>query len=365
MRIVIDGRMLTTKTHGIAVHTYNLIKALAQIDRETQYVVLVRPGHVIDFSFPNMELFETDISMYSIKEQILMPRVLEKLAPDLYHIPTFSAPVFLKVPFIMTIHDLIHVKFPQDYTLFHKLYYQYIVGKSAQNAKKVITVSQNSKVDICKIFKLPATKVEVIFNGVDIKTIEKKAVSQAKTYMKEKFGVSEDYIMCVGNEKPHKNLVVAVKAYSKLKSMGFDNLAMVISGADKIFIEKKLPLFKEKIYCFDNLRDKDLYSAYKASELLLFPSFYEGFGYPPLEAMALGVPVVTADSSSLPEIVGDAGLMVSSSDFEGFACIMAKLLKNRDFRQKLIKKGQERVKSFTLEKMAEKTLNLYRRVSDQ
>ncbi|MBN2189649.1 MAG: glycosyltransferase family 4 protein [Candidatus Aureabacteria bacterium] len=359
MNIVFDARMLSSLDHGIAVHAYNLLKALVRGESEFVFRVLAPKNNIIDFESGKMEIIFSGIPMYSVSEQVLLPRVIGRLRPSLYHIPSFSAPLLVNCPFVMTIHDLIHMKFSYDYSRLHRAYYKLIVKRAAQKAAKVITVSENSKRDIIDFLGLDKSKIKVIHNGLDLERVRKLAAGDPKAYVRSKFGIEGDFIICVGNPKPHKNLITAVRAFRKASSKSALPLRMLLGGAEEKFLSGHGIKPGKDIICAPDMTSKDLYNAVKGARMLVFPSMYEGFGYPPVEAMALSTPVITTNVSSLPEIVKDAALLLDPLDADAMAGAMLKLLEDDSLGRDLVQKGLKTAEQYSYEMMGRRTLSLY------
>ncbi len=359
MKIVFDARMLNSLDHGIAVHAYNLLKALVNTESGFVFSVLAPKDNIIDFENGKMEIVFSGIPMYSVSEQVLLPGVIGRLHPSLYHIPSFSAPLSLKCPFVMTIHDLIHMKFSYDYSRLHRIYYKMIVKRTARKAEKVITVSENSKKDIIDFLGLEKSKIEVIPNGLDFERIRQMVAGDPKEYVRGRFGIDGDFIICIGNPKPHKNLITALKAFRKVASKSVVPVKMLIGGAGEEFLSEAGINPGKDIICAPDMSSKDLYNAVKAARMLVFPSLYEGFGYPPVEAMVLSTPVITTNVSSLPEIVKDSALLLDPLDADAMAEAVLRLLKDDSLRQNLIQKGLKTVEQYSYEVMGRRTLSLY------
>jgi glycosyltransferase involved in cell wall biosynthesis len=296
----------------------------------------------------------------SITEQWELPLVLNKYKNEaIFHSPSFVSSPFIKCPTIMTIHDLNHLKFPEYYTRFHRYYYNYIVKPSALKAKKILTVSEFSKKEIVNWLNCESEKVVVTYNGIDenFKVIND---NDKLRNIRTKYDLPEKFILYIGNLKPHKNIANLIKAIKKINQ----KIILVINGKsneslNKIIMENHV---ENKIKFIGYVNDDDLPALYNLAELFIYPSLYEGFGLPPLEAMACGCPVITSNTSSLPEVVGDAGIMVNPYHVEEIARAIDLVLSNENLRREMIEKGLKQAQKFSWRKTAEETLKVYEEV---
>ena len=354
MRILIDARVISDKMHGIARYAHNLIKNIAELDNRNEYLLLSGNKELMDFStrFRNIKFIKCNIPLYSLQEQFAIPSILKREKVELYHSPTFTAPVHQPCKTIMTVYDIIHLIFGNS---IHKLYYKLIVKKAMMKSACIITVSENSKKDIVNWFNIPHEKIYVIYCGVD-KRFKPSQDKSSREELKERYGgIFDRYILFVGNQKPHKNLGAVISAFERaVKIWGFKH-CLVIAGIKKGFLNG----MNNKIIYVDIDNDGDLIRLYQSADLLLFPSLYEGFGLPALEAMACGCPVVASNVASLPEVCGDAAYYVAPDNIENIAEGMYKVLTDNELRQSLIRKGIERAKLFNWEKSAKEHLKVF------
>ena len=261
---------------------------------------------------------------------------------------------------VVTIHDILPTKHAKFYPTL-KYYQRYVVSKVLRSCKAVICVSESTRQDLIDNFSLKGIPVHVVYEGVD----KKKYYPRNGKIIREKYGLN-DFILYVGDTRPHKNLRRAYEAFSRIRSEG---MKFVCAGpkVSRFFphVEKRVRELKleKRVLFLDYVPDEDLPHLYSEAKALVFPSLHEGFGLPPLEAMASGTPVVVSNTSSLPEICGDAACYVDPYDTESIAEGICKVLDNRDFRDHLIAKGLERVKAFSWERSANKILDILKGVS--
>ncbi|TCW40349.1 glycosyltransferase involved in cell wall biosynthesis [Thermohydrogenium kirishiense] len=359
MNVIIDVRMINENLHGIARYTYELIKNFIKLNDIKIYLL------TCDNKFKEKILNQNEDIRYiivksgflSIREPIELPIKLNKYKNEaIFHSPSFVSSPFIRCPTIMTIHDLNHLKFPEYYTKFHKYYYNYIVKPSALNAKKVLTVSNFSKMEIVNWLKCDSEKVVVTYNGVDenFKVINDK---DKLIIIRKKYDLPQKFVLYIGNLKPHKNITNLIKAIKKINQ----EIMLVINGESNEILNKiiKENNLENKVKFIGYVDDDDLPALYNLAELFVYPSLYEGFGLPPLEAMACGCPVITSNTSSLPEVVGEAGIMVNPYNVEEIARAIDLVLLNENLRREMIEKGLKQAKKFSWRKTAEETLKVY------
>jgi len=354
MHIIIDGRCITENMHGIGRVAINLTGNLFKIDRENNYTLLLQTHGLRWFKEvpQNVKIKLINIPPYSIKEQLLLPRILKNLDFDLYYTPNYTAPVLLDKPIIFTIHDLIHLIYPRDYTFLHRIYYNVIIRKLCEKSLKIITVSDSSKKDIMKFFNVVPEKIIVNYNGVDEK-FSPGDKNLAIRFIEEHFGINPPFLLWVGNPKPHKNLKNTLRAFEILGKK-FPDLKLVLVGAEHIEIESR-----GKIYPINVNADDQIINLYRSAEVLVAPSYYEGFCLPVLEAFACGCPVVTSARGSIPEIAGDAAFYADPNNPEDIAEGIHKIMTDSEYRRQLIVRGNERAKVFSWQEGARRILDVF------
>jgi glycosyltransferase involved in cell wall biosynthesis len=352
MRIGIDARFFGPKDKGPGRYTENLIRNLEKLDIKNQYFIFLRKDNFDEYQpqNPNFKKVLANYKWYGWKEQLFFPFKLKKYKLDLMHFTHFNAPIFYRGKFIITIHDLILRHFPTSrknlrnflFYPFKQLMYRLAFGQVVKRAKKIIAVSRYTKKDILKYYNINPEKIEVIYEGV----FQHKDVRNP-----------QKYILYVGNVYPHKNLENLILAFRKIKQDNF-NLQLVLVGGNDYFY-KKLKKNNDDVIFTGFIKDEDLNILYNNAALYVFPSLYEGFGLPPLEAMARGLAVVSSNATCLPEILGDAALYFNPLDIDDIAEKIKKVLADNNLREQLIQKGFAQVKKYSWKKMAEETLKLY------
>jgi glycosyltransferase involved in cell wall biosynthesis len=352
MRIAIDAR----KLHDFGIGTYirNLLQGLARIDGRTEYIVLSRPDDVpmVTELGGNFRAVAETARPYSIAEQVRVPISLLREKAQLVHEPHYVLPVATRCRAVVTIHDCIHLMFPQY--LPGRLAYVYAraaMWRAATKADRVLTVSEASKRDILRFFDIPAEKVTVIYNAIDQRFLGPPDAERMEL-ARQRFQLDHPFVLYVGNIKPHKNLERLLDAFARVRAGGLDDLRLVIIGDE---LSKYPPLRHavhrhrlEKYVRFFGFQPYDTLAAfYRLARVFAFPSLYEGFGLPPLEAMACGTPVVTSNVSSLPEVAGGAALLVDPHDPASIAGALHRAVTDDVLRAELIAKGLARARQFS------------------
>jgi glycosyltransferase involved in cell wall biosynthesis len=364
VRIAIDVRKL--HDYGIGTYVRNLVHGLAQQDGGDTYILLCQRS---DMEFvralgPRFEALRVDAGNYSMREQVTVPIALGRARVDLFHAPHYVVSPLTRCPFVVTIHDCIHLRFPEYLpNRAAQTYARAMMRSSAHRARRVLTVSNASKQDILHYLHVPAEKVEVIYNALD-ERLASPPTDEEVTSIRERFQLTSPFILYTGNIKPHKNVDRLIEAYSILRRRGQQEAQLLIIGDDI----SKYPNLRRMVHRFQMHKhvrflgfvpDVTLAALYRLASVFVFPSLYEGFGLPPLEAMAAGVPVVTSNISSLPEVVGDAAVLVDPMDAGAIADAMARVLTDPALRATLIARGYERVKLFSWERSVRRIHEVY------
>jgi glycosyltransferase involved in cell wall biosynthesis len=293
-----------------------------------------------------------------------VPWALARARVDLFHAPHYVVPPLTTAPVVVTIHDCIHLRFPQYLPNRAALYYaRAMMTIAARRSRRVLTVSQASKEDILHYLHIPAEKIEVIHNAIDTR-LAGEPTQEDVARVRERFLLTAPFVLYTGNIKPHKNVDRLIEAFSILRQRGTEDVKLLIIGDDV----SKYPNLRRLVHRFQlhqHVRflgfvpDATLAVLYRLAAVFVFPSLYEGFGLPPLEAMAAGAPVITSNVSSLPEVVGDAAILIDPMDAGAIAHAMARVLGDPELRQDLIRRGRERVKAFSWERSVARVRQVY------
>lgn len=364
MLIGIDTSILSIDKAGASVYTRKLIEYLKSADRENTYIYFF---YSLGSSNGNYFRCKIDnVLMDTVWMQIGLPKELKKKKIDLLHCPAFKAPLKCAMPLVVTFYDLHILKSPNDYNPWLRSYCKFMLPKIAKTADKIITISEFSKKDIVDTFSLRPEKVEVTYCGIDERY---RVVSDMtlKNSARNKYGLQKKFILYIGAIQPRKNIPLLLKAYSRLLKEGFFDFDLVFAGGmgwknRNIFLLIGELGIKERVKFIGYVPEDELPFLYDLAEFMVYPSFSEGFGMPVLEAMACGCPVITSNTSSLPEVVGDAGIMVDPHNIQELEDAIRRVVKDSNLRREMKKKGLERAKIFSWEKCAKETLQVYKKV---
>ncbi|HDS11577.1 MAG TPA: glycosyltransferase family 1 protein, partial [Candidatus Wirthbacteria bacterium] len=352
---------------GIGRNLHHLVQDVPILDPENEYIIFVRPQDKAKLDLPaNCQMVETISSIYNFKEQTRHCLIMQSQKLDLLHVPHFNVPVFYRGRLVVTIHDLIQTKFVSQenwQSALKKYGYYLVMFLALTKAKCIMAVSQYTKQDLINNFPVKADKIQVVHNGFDRKwqdtTFSKDQVSKVR----RKFGIEQDYLLYVGLSSLHKNLLRLLEAFA-LVCKDSPRLKLVLAGKkDARYLpglEAKIAELDlhEQVVMTDFVSDDELVILYKTARAFVFPSLYEGFGLPPLEALAFGCPVVSSGATSLPEVLGDQARYFDPQDVNDMAsAIKAELANPRPDKVYEI--------PFGWEQMAKDTLSIYRQVLKQ
>ena len=365
MRIGIDAR----KLHDFGIGTYirNLLRHLARLDRQTEYVLFCRPEDRAALSSvgENLRPVAETARNYSVAEQVRIPLALRRERVALFHAPHYVLPPLVSCRSVVTIHDCIHLMFPQY--LPNRLAYTYArssISLAALRATRVLTVSESSKRDILRFVDAAPEKIDVIYNAFDerfgVEPCEEEVVR-----VRERYQLHDEFVLYAGNVKPHKNLERLIQAFDLVRRRGLGHLKLVLIG-DEIskYAALRRAVHQHQLHKYVRflgyLPEETLAVMYRLAGVFVFPSLYEGFGLPPLEAMASGTPVVTSNVSSLPEVAGDAALLVDPYDPTAIADGIYRVLNDEQLRRDLRRKGLDRARQFSWETSVGRVREIYR-----
>ena len=363
MKIGINGRFLAAKRTGVQRAAYNLIRALVETDRDNHYVLFTTEDQVSnpEWQYPNVTVVPSRIREgESLRnhfwEQFTLPRLAKKHQVDILHSPANLAPLFYRDKSVVHIHDLCFLVNPQWFSFSFRTLYNFIIPRLARRAAKVITNSNNSRNDLLQFCDLSADRVSQVYWAVDDLFLNPSPAPSSSWQM-------DDYILYVGSLEPRKNIGTLLEAYEILRERNpnIKTKLVLIGGESPLFAEVQLRVkrYKEDVLFQGFVNDHVLKEFYRHARLFVYPSLYEGFGLPPLEAMASGVPVVTTLTSSIPEVVGEAALMVSPYDAVKLAETMDRILSDPSLRERLVQAGLKQVRKFNWQRVARNTLAIY------
>lgn len=364
MRIGIDVSRLREEKRGVAHYLFNLLENISQLDKEDAfYLYSPRPikfypgrGDNWHYRFGHLPLpgsfwLQTEGKRFIREDKI-----------EVFFGPCDILPLGLpkKIKKILVVHDLVPVLYPETMANYNHLVHKLFFEKSIKTADAIIAVSQATKKDIIRHFRIAPEKIVVIHEGV--KETFSPPEEEKILSLRQKYGLSKPYILNVGTLEPKKNHITLLKAFKRLK-IDWDLVIIGKKGwkAESFFSALKELKLSERVKILGYLPAEDLPAFYAGSEIFIFPSLYEGFGLPLLEAMACGASVICSNVSSLPEIGGDAVLYFNPNSVEELVCQIERLIGDTKLKERLKEKGKERAKEFSWQKTAEKTLKVLKR----
>lgn len=350
--IGIDAQTTLGNKTGFGFYVKNLIEYLNIIDTENAYFYF-KPENQTDLSTPQRFIWD----------QLTLPIRANRAGIDLFHQPCFSAPMLFKGKVVATICDLIGMLFGEDIPFWSRQYFGKWMPFSYRRADKIITISENTKKDVVRLLKIPAEKITVTHLAAD-KCFKPIRDGEEIQRIKNKYKTGGKYLLHVGTLHPRKNLEFLVKVFSRISSI-FPEYNLVLTGKKGWYYEKLYNLInalglKDNVVFTGYLPDEDAPCLYNGASVFLFPSLYEGFGLPPLEAMGCGIPVISSNTSSLPEVVGDAGILLSPKDEKAWVAAIKHLLENPAALSAMAEKSIKQAGKFSWDKCARETLAVYK-----
>ncbi|MCL5795420.1 MAG: glycosyltransferase family 4 protein [Patescibacteria group bacterium] len=374
MKIAIDARFYRKSTGGIGRYTRALLLELSRIDGKNQYTIFLTSNDKLEYDIKakNFTVRVIDIKHYSISEQTKFLKILNQGKFDLVHFTNFNHPILYKKKFIATIHDLTLMLYPGGkYSLIKKAGFKLVITRAVKNAARVISVSEATKQDLINVLSAGPGKIEVIYEGIDDNYNVKCQMSNVKTIeILKKYNISKPYLLFISQWRPHKGIIQLVEAFKILKEKYTIPHQLVIVGKP-IYNFPEIPYtihhtpYTKDIVTPGFVAESDLPILYQNADIFVFPSHYEGFGLPPLEAMACGVPVAASNVSCIPEILGKAAIYFDPYEPADIAQKIQKIITEPNLRKKLIQDGVTQSKKYSWHKMAKETLALYRKILNQ
>jgi len=380
MRIGIDYTSAVQQGAGIGRYTRQLVSALVESDAENKYALLVGGGGVPDAASQLEDLTRranvrsvllpvSDHTLSVLWHRLHLPLWVELACGplDLFHSPDFTLPPVLRARTILTIHDLSFIRVPECAEPNLRSYLLQAVPASVRRADIVLADSECTRADLIELLGADPDRVEVVYAGVG-QRFQRVRDDNLLRDVRERYNLPKRFILGLGTLQPRKNFRRLVRAYAMTQGQIANEIRLVIAGAkgwmyDGIFRSVEELGLRDAVRFPGYVADDDLPALYSMADLFVFPSLYEGFGMPPLEAMACGTPVVTSNASSLPEVVGDAALVVDPLDVAALADAMGHLLTDRDLRENMARRGVEQARLFTWTRAAASLLDIYRRVA--
>jgi glycosyltransferase involved in cell wall biosynthesis len=370
MRIGIDATALPARPVGAGNYIIELIRHLELLNGADEFVVFAQPHgrDLIDVparpGFEWVMIPERHPAQRLIWEQTGFPRLVARARLDLLHSLHYTRPMRLPCASVVTFHDMTFFLFPRLHTLSKRLYFPQAIRLSARKADALIADSESTRQDTIRLLGIPPTRIHTVPLGVSpaFHPVHEAGSLEA---VRLRYSLPEHFILYVGLVEPRKNLPMLLRAYQRLQGSGAPALVIVGRsgwGVEQVFKLVEALAIQEKVHFSGYIPAEDLPIVYNLADVFVYPSLYEGFGLPPLEAMACGTPVITTAVSSLPEHVGDAGILIPPQDEEALFQALVKVLQDPDLRGELSRKGPERAAQYSWNRTAQETLNVYRQV---
>jgi glycosyltransferase involved in cell wall biosynthesis len=378
MHIAIDGRTIVRNRTGVGVYAERLVRSLLQIDSRNTYSLFLLED---DPSITGPNLTKVPVNRYAgmgpnrLWENLVLPRFLDKNRVDIYFSPAYVLPMVRRARrpnrnsrtrFVVTLHDLVSYVYPETFTIKMKLWQRIFVSNAVRVADRILADSEATKRDILRFYNVDADLIKVVYLPVG-EQFRRITDSNALERIREKYGLPEKFILYVGTLEPRKNVARLAQAYAQLPKGLRDEYALVLAGAPGWFSEDIVAQI-DSLQMPDRIRrigyvdQGTLPAFYSLASVFAYLSVYEGFGAPPVEAMACGTPVLCSNTSSLPEAVGDAAILVDPYDVSQIAAQLNRLLTDDPVRSKLIAAGLGRAAQFNALDKAREVLRSFEEV---
>ena len=372
MRVVIDGRMILPQMSGVGRYLISLSRALRDLADDMSFELWLQEDLSIDhparkLNSDNFQVRVLPVKHMSLTGQWQIPFEAARSRADLLHFPHFDLPWATPGRIVATIHDLKYIAHPEffpQYDETKRLAMQLLMSFTCRRAQLIICVSKWTAQDLHTRMGVPMDKIRPVPHGVDERFFQASPPEVIQD-LRQRYDLPGPFILCVGERRPHKNLIGLLKAFALFKRLTDQPYQLIIAGrsyADYKEPEKITRQFglSESVRFLDYVADFDLPILYQAAEAFILLSYYEGFGLPILEAMASGTPVVASNCTALPEVVGEAGLLVEPDDPDQAANALHQIVSGGEKREQLVTLGKERAGQFTWERCAQKTMEIYR-----
>jgi len=367
MKIAIDARLLSTKIRGTARYLQNIFNALPLFDKQNEYYLII---------YEDIDIKNDFYKKITIKKNLFFPRQIyehfwlnfilpleiKKNRIDLFFTPYIFVPLFFKRwKNVITIHDALTKSCPQFYTFHYRKYLDFFVPKSISLSDSIITISNSAKKELMKYYNLNGDKIKVLYHWSDSKFRQLVVSSEERNKIKQKYNLPEKFVLFVSVLEERKNIRGILKISDILWKDNFKIKFVLVGrkgfGYDKL--ENDFNKREERFLFLNQVNDEDLVIIYNLATVFLFPTFYEGFGLPLLEAMSCGLPIVASDNSSIPEVVGDAGFLGNSDDYKYFAECIKNLFENPELHSKLSGMSLIQAKKFSAEAHLSELINIF------
>ena len=376
MKIAIDIRRMTE--FGVGTYIRNVVRTLGKLDRENKYLLIGSPAKVKEIgslpaNFHTVPLMKPERSVQGYRQ---FRAILKRFECDLVHIPNlFSIPRALPCPYVMTVHDMLeHMSRAREQNGFWRSMHFQLTKQVLRGAARIFAVSKFTKAEIEKLSDIPSQRIEVVYNAIDERFLHGHATAAERQLIVERYQVTYPFLLYAGRISPHKNVVRMIEAFSALKTElekdeVFPDLKLIIIGDDlsgnpdlrRTVIRSGV---QNDVRFLGFVPIEVLRTFYDQAKIFVFPSLYEGFGLPPLEAMAHGTPVVTSNVSSLPEVVGNAAVLVNPENVFEIMRALHRVLLDQPMRERMKERSYQQAAKFSWEKSVRRILDVYHQVGN-
>jgi glycosyltransferase involved in cell wall biosynthesis len=375
VKIGIDIRRMTE--FGVGTYIRNVVRTLSRIDHENEFFLIGPPAKVQEIgalpsNFHNIPAVAPERSFRGYRE---FRTALKRLNCDLVHVPNlFSVPRLMPCPYVMTVHDMLeHMSGLRQQTGFAGAWHMQMTRQTLRGAARIFAVSNFTRTEIEKLFQIPTCQVEVVYNAIDERFLRGHASATDRELIAQRYQVNYPFLLYAGRVSPHKNVVRMIEAFSALKAelekdQAYPDLKLIIIGDDlsgnpdlrRTVVRSGV---QNDVRFLGFIPIEVLRIFYDSAKIFVFPSLYEGFGLPPLEAMAHGTPVVTSNATSLPEVVGNAAVLVNPENVFEIMRALHRVLMDQGLRERMKERGYKQVTKFSWENSVRRVLDVYGQVA--
>lgn len=370
MRIGVDARLMHHQKAGISNYTWHLLQAFADLNLDDEFTIFQhrnQPEPILERrNFRRATLYAP---VHTRLEQYLLPLELLRYKLDLLHSTDFIQPIYARVPAVITVHDLAFLHYPHFLTSKSAAFYGQI-DRAVRVADAIIVPSESTMNDLVAMLGVPRSKITVIYEAAAA-SFTPLPMAETRAEVREQFRLPESYILCVGTIEPRKNITGLLRAFNLLrKNYGATDTVLALAGGTGWLYDEVTTTVHElgltdSVRFLGRVSDEALHKLYVGARCHVHPAYYEGFGLPPLEAMACGTPTIVSNVSSLPEVVQDAALLVDPKSDEEIAVAMNRLLTDDGLHAEMRAKGFQRARCFSWSRAAVETLEVYHKVVAQ
>lgn len=372
MRIAFDATAIPANRAGAGIYIFNVVQALAKIDACNRYFVYARTEFIAEFGIAQSNVTFLSVDCESTLQRIFweqtqLPATLARNGVQVLHSPHYTQPIRLPCRSIVTFHDMTFFTMPQVHGRFRRLFFQKMMRWSARHADRLITVSESTRQDLIRVLSPPPGRVVTIAEAASerFRRLDPPSVAAVCT----RYELTPDrYVLFVGVLEPRKNLPALLEAFARIQA-DFPDVPLVVAGKkgwmyDAIFERTTALGLQDRVKFIGYAPEADLPALYNGARVFVYPSQYEGFGLPVLEALQCGTPVITSNLSSMPEVAGDAALLVAPEDIGSIAESIRRLLQDDGLTRELSQRGLDRARQFSWRRCAEETLDVYRSLGE-